>query len=88
MPNPNLRVMLMNHPQGELTFGCVDRSKITGPVDYVPVTKALIAGKYWGIDQFITYGDTVIQVPGSGIVDTGTTLLLLNSGKHTLRVQM
>jgi hypothetical protein len=64
--------------QGELTFGGVDTSKTTGTVKYVPVTKSSPASKYWGIDQSITYGSKQI-LKGSGIVDTGTTLVLLST---------
>ena len=64
--------------QGELTFGGVDTSKTTGTVKYVPVTKSSPASKYWGINQSITYGSKPI-VTGSGIVDTGTTLVLLST---------
>ena len=36
------------------------------------------ASHYWGIDQSVTYGDeTNILNTTAGIVDTGTTLLLL-----------
>lgn len=67
--------------QGELTFGGVDESKITKPIKYVPITKNPVAGKYWGIDQSISYGGEPILLLGSGIVDTGTTLVILNTGK-------
>jgi len=63
---------------GELTFGDVDSSKYTGSITYVPITKTSPANKYWGIDQSITYGNsTTILKATAGIVDTGTTLLLL-----------
>ena len=52
--------------------------QITGGISYVPITSTSPASSYWGIDQSITYGDsdTVLDTT-SGIVDTGTTLLLL-----------
>lgn len=62
---------------GELTFGGVDSSKITGEVDYVPITETSPANKYWGIDQTLTYGDGTTLLNSAGIVDTGTTLLLI-----------
>ena len=34
---------------------------------------------YWGIDQDISYGSDTILSTTAGIVDTGTTLLLLAS---------
>ncbi|KAJ7601049.1 acid protease [Mycena floridula] len=62
---------------GELTFGGVDESKITGEVSYVPITSSSPASNYWGIDQELTYNGVTILSQTSGIVDTGTTLLLL-----------
>jgi len=63
---------------GELTFGGVDNSKFTGNIEYVPITTVSPANKYWGINQSITYGNnTTILNPTAGIVDTGTTLLLI-----------
>ncbi|KAJ6585319.1 acid protease [Mycena capillaripes] len=63
---------------GELTFGGTDPSKFTGSISYVPITETSPASNYWGIDQSITYGtDTAILDLTAGIVDTGTTLLLL-----------
>ncbi|KAF8628655.1 hypothetical protein AX15_003786 [Amanita polypyramis BW_CC] len=63
---------------GELTFGAVDSAKYTGEIEYIPITQSSPANKYWGIDQSISYGDgTTILSMTAGIVDTGTTLLLL-----------
>ncbi|KAF7980596.1 hypothetical protein HWV62_37360 [Athelia sp. TMB] len=63
---------------GELDFGGVDTAKVTGDVSYVPITASAPASSYWGIDQSITYGSgTAVLDSTSGIVDTGTTLLLL-----------
>lgn len=45
---------------------------------YTPITSTSPASQYWGIDQDLTYGDSTSLLSGSaGIVDTGTTLLLL-----------
>ncbi|KAH8100001.1 acid protease [Cristinia sonorae] len=67
-----------NQVNGELNFGGVDDSKITGDVNFVPITSTSPASHYWGIDQSISYGDSeVILNTTAGIVDTGTTLLLL-----------
>lgn len=70
-----------NIANGELTFGGVDQSKITGDVTFVPITSTSPASNYWGIDQTITYGSssTTVLESTAGIVDTGTTLLLLAS---------
>lgn len=63
---------------GELSFGSVDTSKTTSDVAYVPITSSSPASNYWGIDQTVTYGNnTSILNSTAGIVDTGTTLLLL-----------
>ncbi|GJE97844.1 aspartic peptidase A1 [Phanerochaete sordida] len=65
---------------GELTFGGVDTTKFTGPLTTVPITSTSPASDYVGIDQTITYGSfpgRTILSPTAGIVDTGTTLLLL-----------
>ncbi|KAH8992596.1 acid protease [Lactarius hatsudake] len=64
---------------GELTFGGIDHSKITGDVNYVPITGISPASAYWGVDQTITYGSSGQSILGStaGIVDTGTTLVLI-----------
>lgn len=63
---------------GEITFGGVDESKFTGEINYVPITSTTPAAHYWGIDQTITYGqNTPLLHDSAGIVDTGTTLLLL-----------
>ncbi|EGO00886.1 hypothetical protein SERLA73DRAFT_159520 [Serpula lacrymans var. lacrymans S7.3] len=64
---------------GELTFGGTDSSKYTGSIGYVPLTSTSPASEYWGIDQSITYGSTSILSSTAGIVDTGTTLILIAS---------
>ncbi|KAG2088898.1 acid protease [Suillus cothurnatus] len=64
---------------GELTFGGYDASKITGDVNYVPITSTSPANEYWGIDQSINYGDTEILSETAGIVDTGTTFIFIAS---------
>jgi saccharopepsin len=65
---------------GELTFGGPDSYKITGGVIYVPITTMSPASAYWGIDQSISCGSSSILSWTSGIVDTGTTLILIASG--------
>ncbi|PBK75146.1 related to Polyporopepsin [Armillaria ostoyae] len=69
-----------NLANGELTFGSEDSSKYTGEITYVPITSTSPASNYWGIDQSVSYGNTTIMSTTAGIVDTGTTLLLLSSG--------
>ena len=63
---------------GELTFGGVDDTKISGDVTFVPITSTSPASNYWGIDQTVSYGSSSRPIlQSAGIVDTGTTLLLL-----------
>ncbi|KAF9245851.1 aspartic proteinase [Melanogaster broomeanus] len=68
---------------GELTFGGVDSTKYTGTLTYVPVTTTYPASYYWGINESITYGTTTILSSTAGIVDTGTTLILLASDAYS-----
>ncbi|KAF9153771.1 hypothetical protein BGX20_004833 [Mortierella sp. AD010] len=69
---------------GEITFGGVDSTKYTGSITYVPVTSTSPASEYWGIDvSSITYGTTKVSGATHGIVDTGTTLILLSSADVT-----
>ena len=66
---------------GELTFGGVDTNKYTGSITYSQITTASPSRYYWGIQQSVTYGSSSANVLSttSGIVDTGTTLILLAS---------
>ena len=66
---------------GVLTFGGVDDSKYTGEITYVPITQTEPARDYWGVDLDSTYGSSGKQIltSGSGIIDTGSTLVLLAS---------
>ncbi|KAH8109648.1 acid protease [Phellopilus nigrolimitatus] len=70
---------------GELTFGGPDASKYTGALTYAPLTTASPARYYWGIDQKITYGSnkSAVLAQTAGIVDTGTTLVLIASDAFT-----
>ncbi|CAA7264889.1 unnamed protein product [Cyclocybe aegerita] len=63
---------------GELTWGGTDSSKFTGSITFIPVTNTEPASFFWGINQSIRYGtSTNILSTTAGIVDTGTTLILL-----------
>lgn len=42
-----------------------------------PTTTILPASKYWGFEQSILYGEHTILSTTAGIVDTGTTLILI-----------
>jgi saccharopepsin len=66
---------------GELTFGGYDESAIVGLVNYVSLTTTSPASSFWGIDQSISYGDTTILSSTAGIVDTGTSLVLIATGE-------
>lgn len=66
---------------GTLTFGGYDSSVIKGSVNYVSLTTTSPASDYWGIDQSITYGGSTILSTTAGIVDTGTTLILIATGE-------
>ncbi|KAI0819361.1 family A1 protease [Trametes gibbosa] len=72
----------LNNTNGELTFGGLDTSKFTGPLNFVPITLTSPASQFVGIDQSITLGsptgETVLPTT-AGITDTGTTLLLIAS---------
>jgi saccharopepsin len=70
-----------NDGTGELTFGGIDSSKITSDVTFVPITSKSPASQFWGIDLTANYGGQTLLDKASGIVDTGTTLILLASGK-------
>lgn len=66
---------------GQLTFGGYESSVLTGSVNYVPLTTTYPASNFWGIDQSISYGNTTILSTTAGIVDTGTSLILIASGE-------
>ncbi|GJE94124.1 A1 family peptidase [Phanerochaete sordida] len=67
---------------GSLTFGGADASKYTGSLTYTPITASSPASDYWGIDQTISYAGQTIAGQTSGIVDSGTTMLLLASDHY------
>jgi hypothetical protein len=50
-----------------------------GEITYVPITSTYPSNCYWGIDQTVSYNGETILSSTSGIVDTGTTLILLAS---------
>ncbi|KAH9178667.1 aspartic peptidase A1 [Lactarius sanguifluus] len=63
---------------GELTFGGTDSTKFTGTLTFIPSTTTFPSSEFWGIDESIRYGaSTTILSTTAGIVDTGTTLILL-----------
>jgi len=67
---------------GEIAFGQPDTSKCTGPITYAPITSSSPANTYWGIDASISYGappSTTILSTTAGIVDSGTSIILIAS---------
>ncbi|KIK41818.1 hypothetical protein CY34DRAFT_12798 [Suillus luteus UH-Slu-Lm8-n1] len=64
---------------GALTYGGIDDTLYTGEITYVPVTETQPAGSYWGINvTHSTFGSkTLISRSTAGIVDSGTTLVML-----------
>jgi len=65
---------------GEITWGGVDSTKLTGSIGFAPITTVSPANVFWGINQSVRYGSsTTILGTTAGIVDTGTTLVLLAS---------
>lgn len=64
---------------GEITFGGTDSSKFTGSITFVPITSTSPANEFWGINQSIKFGTTNVLSTTAGIVDTGTTLILIAS---------
>ncbi|GJJ75051.1 hypothetical protein EMPS_07409 [Entomortierella parvispora] len=64
---------------GEITFGGVDPTKFLGRITYVPITTASPSNQFWGIDVAeVAFGTTKVSGIIHGIVDTGTTLILLS----------
>ncbi|KAG9312009.1 acid protease [Chiua virens] len=62
---------------GELMFGGYNPFVTTSFVNYVPLTKTSPASTFWGVDGSVSYNDATILSNAAGIVDTGTTLVLL-----------
>ena len=62
---------------------------LTASIPCSSITSTSPASEYWGINQSITYGSTSILSTTAGIVDTGTTLTLIASGKpnHGMRAK-
>jgi hypothetical protein len=67
---------------GEIAWGGVDTSKFTGSIHFSPITTVAPAKNYWGIDQSITYGSETILALTAGIVDTGSTFILIASDAY------
>ncbi|KZP16465.1 acid protease [Athelia psychrophila] len=72
---------------GEMTFGGVDSSKYTGPITYTPLTTTYPAAYYWGVNQSVAYNSVTILSSTAGIIDTGTTLVLLATEAYNAYLQ-
>ncbi|OAX38322.1 acid protease [Rhizopogon vinicolor AM-OR11-026] len=68
-----------NDTNGSLTYGGVDDTLYTGEILYMPVTETYPAAGYWGVNvSDVIYGShSVIPQSTAGVVDTGTTLILI-----------
>ncbi|KAG2370366.1 family A1 protease [Suillus spraguei] len=64
---------------GEISFGVANPERYYGKVKYTYVTATPLSSRFWGIDQGITYGDTVILEHTAGIVNCGCTFLHIAS---------
>ncbi|EJD41333.1 family A1 protease [Auricularia subglabra TFB-10046 SS5] len=66
------------HGAGSLTFGGTDSALHVGPIAYVPITSVEPSNKFFGVNASVALGsDTLLPHGAAGIVDTGTTLVLL-----------
>lgn len=65
---------------GKLTFGGYDDTATLTPPLYVPLTKTSPASEFWGVNQSVSYGSDTILSSTAGIIDTGTSLILLATG--------
>ena len=54
-----------------------------------PLTTTYPSSEFWGIDQSIRYGaSTTILTTTAGVVDTGTTFILIATGKWPRRTPL
>jgi len=69
---------------GEVTFGGYNSDRATSELNMISFTDTEPANKYVGIDQSITYGDAHAGIlePSAGIVDTGSSLVLLTPSAY------
>ncbi|KAG2065673.1 acid protease [Suillus decipiens] len=62
---------------GQLTFGGTDFALHIDNITYTPITNVPPASDYWGIDQGITYGATLISPFTAGVVDSSTICIAI-----------
>ncbi|KAG2069707.1 acid protease [Suillus decipiens] len=65
---------------GQITFGGTDPTKYNGNIGYTPIVNIRGSQSFWGVNSRITYGNKVILRSTAGIVDCGTTLILIATG--------
>jgi len=73
-------ITVIDTVNGELTWGGTDSTRFTGSITFTPITTTSPSNEFWGINESITYGTETILSTTAGIVDTGTTLILIASG--------
>ncbi|KAF8978165.1 hypothetical protein BGZ46_006762 [Entomortierella lignicola] len=68
----------LSKTNGQVDIGGVDSRKYKGKLHYIPITKRQPASYYWGVDiDSISFGGIPATILEAGIVDTGTTLIML-----------
>ncbi|KZV97332.1 aspartic protease [Exidia glandulosa HHB12029] len=70
---------------GELVFGGIDDSAFIGNLSVFPVTTTFPASLFFGVDATFVQGPNTI-LSSAGIVDTGTTLILLTQSAFSAYV--
>ncbi|GAA97920.1 hypothetical protein E5Q_04600 [Mixia osmundae IAM 14324] len=62
-----------------VTFGAIDNDSFVGELNFVPITKAPQAGRFWGVDLSVAVGTARVCNNAPVIIDTGTSIALLAS---------
>lgn len=76
LAQPLFAVTLKYHAAGTYDFGFIDKTKYTGAITYV---NAVTSSGFWGITaSAYSVGSTTTTAQVSGILDTGTTLVLVD----------
>ncbi|KAG2071279.1 acid protease [Suillus decipiens] len=64
---------------GQITFGGTDSTKYNGNIVYTPITDFRGELNFWRINSRITYGNEEILTSKVGIVDSGCTLIYIDT---------
>ncbi|KAG2064030.1 acid protease [Suillus decipiens] len=67
---------------GQITFGGTDPTKYNGNIEYAPTVNTGHSQRFWGVNSRITYDNRVILGSTDGIIDCGTTLIVLASDAY------